>query len=94
MDTSKQMPHQNYIKMRALTKIAVFFKPCNLLGGTGGGGGGGFLARTIRLLTVILKRLNLAHLNLVTFTFYLLGAFWENFRKIHSPEELPQLFFK
>ena len=33
--------------------------------------GGGFLARTIRLLTVNLKRLNLTHPKLVTFTFYL-----------------------
>ena len=36
---------------------------------------GRFLAPTIRLLTVTLERLNLAHPNLETFTFYLLGTF-------------------
>ena len=46
------------------------------------------VARTIRLLTVTLELLNLAHPNLVTFTFYLLGTFWQNFRKIYSPIEV------
>ena len=51
----------------------------------GGRGGGGFLARTIRLLAITQKRLNLAPPNLVTFSFYLLGTFWEHFSKsIHQ----------
>ena len=58
------------------------------------GGGGGFLARTIRLLTITLKWLCLAPPNLVTFSFYLLDTFWQNFSKIDSPGELLQLFLK
>ena len=50
--------------------------------GEGGGGGGGFLARTIRLLTITLKRLYQAPPNLVTFCFHLLNRFWQNFSKI------------
>ena len=38
-------------------------------GGGRGGGGGGFLAQTIRLLTITLKRLYQAPPNLVTFVF-------------------------
>ena len=52
---------------------------------TCGGGGGGFLARTIRLLTITLRRLYLAPENLATFSFYLLDTFWQNFIKIDSP---------
>ena len=43
-----------------------------------------FLARTIRLLIITLKRLNLARPNLVTLTFYLLVTVWQNFNKISS----------
>ena len=43
---------------------------------------GGLLARTIRLLTITLQRLYLAPSNLVTFCFYLLDTFWQNFSKI------------
>ena len=57
-------------------------------------GGGGFLAQTIRLLTVIIKRLILAYPDLVTVSFYLLGTFWQNSKKIHSPRGLLQLFLK
>ena len=46
---------------------------------------GGFLARTIRLSTTTLKLLYLAHLNLVTFCFYLLDTFWQNFSEIDLP---------
>ena len=42
------------------------------------------MARTIRLL-ITQKRLNLAPPKLVTFGFYLLGVFWQNFSKINSP---------
>ena len=45
----------------------------------------GFLVQIIRLLTVTLKRLILAYPKLVTISFYLLGTFWQNPRKIHSP---------
>ena len=48
-------------------------------------GGGGFLTRTIRLLTITLKRLNLAPSNLLTFSFNLLVTFWQNSNKINSP---------
>ena len=58
------------------------------------GGGGGFLARTIRLSTTTLKRLYPAPPNLVTFCFYLLDTFWQNFSKIDSPGGLLQLFLK
>ena len=61
---------------------------------TYGGGGGGFLARTIRLLTITLNPLYLAPPNLVTFSFYLLDTFWQNFGKIDSPGGLLQLFLK
>ena len=44
-------------------------------------GGRGFLVLTIRLLTIILKRLYLAPPNLVTFLFCLLDTFWQNFSK-------------
>ena len=57
-------------------------------------GGRGFLAQIIRLLTVTLKRLYLAPPNLVTFCFYLLATFWQNFSKIDSPGGLLQLFLK
>ena len=56
--------------------------------------GGGFLAWTIRLSTTILKRLYLVPPNLVTFCFYLLDTFWQNFSKIDSPGGLLQLFLK
>ena len=56
--------------------------------------GGGGLARTIRLLTTTLKWLYLAPLNLVTFCFYLLDTFWQNFSEIDSPGGLLQLFLK
>ena len=46
-------------------------------------GGGGFLARTIRLSTTTLKWLYLAAPTLVTFCFYLLDTFWQNFSKIN-----------
>ena len=59
-----------------------------------GVGGGGLLARTIRLLTITLKQLNLAPPNLVTFTFYLLVTFWQNFNKINLPGGLLGLFLK
>ena len=52
---------------------------------TYGGGGGGFLARTIKLLTITLKRLFLAPPDLATFSFYLLDTFWQNFSKVDSP---------
>ena len=42
----------------------------------------GFLARTIRLLNITLKRLNLVPPSLVTFSFYLSDTFWRNFSKI------------
>ena len=45
-------------------------------------GGGGFLARTVRLSSTTLKRLYLAPPNLVTFCFYLLETFWQNFSNI------------
>ena len=57
-------------------------------------GGSGFLARTIRLSTTTLKRLYLAPPNLVTFCFYLLDTFWQNFSEINSPGGLLQLFLK
>ena len=48
-------------------------------------GEGGFLARTIRSLTITLKRLYLAPPNLVTFCFYLLDTFWQILAKsIHQ----------
>ena len=43
----------------------------------------GFLAWTITLLTITLKRLNLAPPNLATFSFFLLVTFWQNFNKIN-----------
>ena len=43
------------------------------------------MAPTVRLLTITLKRLNLAPPNLVTFSFYLLDTFWQNFSQINSP---------
>ena len=43
------------------------------------------MARPIRLLTRTLKRLYLAPPNLVTFSFWLLDTFWQNFSKIGSP---------
>ena len=61
---------------------------------TGAGGGGDFLAQTIRLLTTTLKQLYLAPPNLVTFCFYLLDTFWQNFSEIDSPGGLLQLFLK
>ena len=70
----------------------MMFKPVTY--GRGKAGGEGFLAQTIRLLTVTLRRLNLAHPNVVTCTFYLLGIFWQNLRKIDSPGGLLQLFYK
>ena len=59
-----------------------------------GEGGAGFLVRTIRLLTITLKRFYLAPLNFVTFSFYLLDTFWQNFNKIDCPGGLLQLFLK
>ena len=50
-----------------------------------GGGGGGAFGQTIRLLAITLKRLYLAPPSLVTFSFYLLDTFWQNFSKIDSP---------
>ena len=47
--------------------------------------GWAFLAQTIRLLTIILKRPSLAPPDLVTFCFYLSETFWQNFSKIDSP---------
>ena len=44
----------------------------------------GLFGPTIRLFTITLKRLILAYSNLVTFSSYLFGTFWQNFRKIHS----------
>ena len=44
------------------------------------------LARTIRLLTITLKRLYLAPLNFVTFCVYVLDTFWHNFSKIDPPQ--------
>ena len=52
-----------------------------------------FLARTIRLLSITLKRLYLAPPNLVTCSFYLLDTIQQNFSKINSPGGLLQLFF-
>ena len=57
-------------------------------------GGGSFLAQIIRLLTVTLKRLYPAPPNLVTFCFYLLDTFWQNFSKIDFSGGLLQLFLK
>ena len=52
------------------------------------------VARTIRLLTITLKRLHLALPNLVTFCFFfLLDTFWQKFNKIDSPWGLLQIFF-
>ena len=48
----------------------------------------GFLARTIRLSTTTLKRLYLEPPKLVTFCFYLLDTFWQNFSEIDSPGEV------
>ena len=45
----------------------------------------GLLAKTITLLTITLKWLYLTPPNLVTFCFYLLDTFWQNFSKIDSP---------
>ena len=45
------------------------------------------MARTIRLLTITLKRLYLAPPNLAIFCFYLSDTFWQNFSKIDSPGE-------
>ena len=53
-----------------------------------------FLAQTFKILTVTPKRLNLALLNLVTFSFYLLGKFWKNSSKVNSPWGMLQLFVK
>ena len=53
-----------------------------------------FLALTIRLSTTTLKRFYLAPPNLVTFCFYLLDTFWQNFSKINLPGGLLQLFLK
>ena len=51
-------------------------------------------ARSIRLLTITLKRLYLAPPNLVTFSFYLLDTFWQNFSKIDSPGGCCSCFLK
>ena len=56
----------------------------------------GFLARTIRLLPITQKRLNLAPPTFVSFIFYLLGTFRQNFNKMNSlgGGGLLQLFLK
>ena len=53
------------------------------------GGGKGFLAQTIRLLTITLKRLYLAPPNLVTLSFDLLDTF-----RYDSPGGSLQLFLQ
>ena len=57
-------------------------------------GWGGLFARTIRLSTTTLKRLYLAPPNLVTFCFYLLDTFWQNFSKIDSPGGVAAVVFE
>ena len=57
-------------------------------------GGGGFLARIIRLSTTTLKWLYLAPPNFVTFCFYLLDTFWQNFSEIDSPGVVAAVVFE
>ena len=54
-------------------------------------GGGG---STIRLLTITHKRLFLALPKMVTFSFYLLRTFWQNFSKISSSGGDPVAVFE
>ena len=54
----------------------------------------GFLAKTITLLTITLKWLYLTPQNLVTFCFYLLDTFWQNFSKIDSPRGVAAVVFE
>ena len=52
------------------------------------------MARTITLLTITPKQLYLSPPNLVTFCFYLLDTFWQNFSKIDSPGGVAAVVFE
>ena len=49
------------------------------------GGGGGFFGQDHQIIDHNSKTALLVSPNLVTFSFYLLDTFWQNFSKIDSP---------
>ena len=69
---SKNVSSFRRYELQATFKLFLTLQP------TGRGGGGRGLAQSIRLFTIALKRLILAHPNLVTFSFYLLVIFLQN----------------